>query len=316
MTNPANAEYDTTDADNAVRSGGDMRRKNVDQWGDAVDGWLDWLRAAGRSEQTIRLRRYQIGRFFNEVVDKEHNLHLSPWKVTTQILVDWTSSKDWSANTRRTYRDMFQTFYAWAKLTGRVKKNPADQLPRIRATKGRPKPTPDDILDAALEQADDRTRLIIMLAAYAGLRRAEIANMRWDWIIGDTLRVHGKGDKTRVIPVHPKLRSLLTVEHARRLDGRRGTGFPWQRNAEFFVFPGQGGGASDPAVIGRLATKALGGLGWTAHTLRHRFATRAYALGGRDLLAVQELLGHESPETTRVYTQVPEGAMTDAVAAI
>lgn len=54
--------------------------------------------------------------------------------------------------------------------------------------------------------------------------------------------------------------------------------------------------------------------GWTTHTLRHRFATVSYA-GTRDLLAVQELLGHSRPETTRGYVQLPQDALRAAVAA-
>ena len=53
---------------------------------------------------------------------------------------------------------------------------------------------------------------------------------------------------------------------------------------------------------------------WTAHPLRHRFATVAYQ-GTRDLLAVQELLGHSKPETTRNYIRLPQDALRAAVAA-
>lgn len=54
--------------------------------------------------------------------------------------------------------------------------------------------------------------------------------------------------------------------------------------------------------------------GWTAHTFRHRLATRAYA-GTRDLLAVSELLGHSRPETTQRYVLLPDDALVAAVEA-
>jgi site-specific recombinase XerD len=60
---------------------------------------------------------------------------------------------------------------------------------------------------------------------------------------------------------------------------------------------------------------ALLGPGWTAHSLRHRFATRAYA-GERDLLTVQQLLGHSSVATTQRYTQIPDDALRRAVMAV
>ena len=61
---------------------------------------------------------------------------------------------------------------------------------------------------------------------------------------------------------------------------------------------------------------ALGGpaSGWTAHTLRHRFATRAYA-GERDILTVQQLLGHSSIATTQIYTHIDDDELHRAVGA-
>ncbi len=56
------------------------------------------------------------------------------------------------------------------------------------------------------------------------------------------------------------------------------------------------------------------GDGWTAHTVRHRFGTLAYAVE-RDLRAVQELLGHQKIDTMTVYRKVPDGAMRRAAAA-
>ena len=66
-----------------------------------------------------------------------------------------------------------------------------------------------------------------------------------------------------------------------------------------------------PDQIGKALSRMLGP-GWTAHTLRHRFASRAYAVD-RDLRSVQELLGHSKPETTMRYTAIPDGALRAAV---
>lgn len=63
--------------------------------------------------------------------------------------------------------------------------------------------------------------------------------------------------------------------------------------------------------VGVLMARALPGK-LTAHTLRHAFATKVYR-NTLDLLAVQELLGHASPETTRHYVQLPEDSLRRAV---
>lgn len=68
-----------------------------------------------------------------------------------------------------------------------------------------------------------------------------------------------------------------------------------------------------PQHLGKLVAAALPGH-LTAHTLRHRFATTAYA-AERDLRAVQELLGHVSPVTTAIYTKVADESMRRAAAA-
>ena len=77
--------------------------------------------------------------------------------------------------------------------------------------------------------------------------------------------------------------------------------------------PGQTDGHLSADYVGVLMARALPD-GLTAHTLRHRFATAAYG-ATRDLLAVQELLGHSSPETTRNYVQLPADALRRAVEA-
>ena len=78
-----------------------------------------------------------------------------------------------------------------------------------------------------------------------------------------------------------------------------------------WVFPGVVGWHLSADRVGVLMSRALPP-GWTAHTLRHRFATRAYA-GSRDLLSVQALLGHSSPTTTRDYVQLPDDALRAAM---
>lgn len=62
-------------------------------------------------------------------------------------------------------------------------------------------------------------------------------------------------------------------------------------------------------------TDTLRADGYAAHTLRHRFATTAYA-ATHDLFVVAELLGHESVETTEHYVAMPDGRLREATAAV
>jgi site-specific recombinase XerD len=77
------------------------------------------------------------------------------------------------------------------------------------------------------------------------------------------------------------------------------------------VFPGQVNGHLTSGYVSKLVSDALPP-GWTAHTLRHRFASVAYS-ADRDIRAVQELLGHASVATTQIYTAIPKDALRRAV---
>jgi integrase len=287
-----------------------LLRTSARQWIDAIERWTDWMRSAGARPHTLALRRYQLGR-----LGQDH-LNRSPWRLSTADLAGWLGAQRWSIETRRSYLAAVRSFYRWAvEVARKVKRNPAAGLQTIRARRGVPRPTPDQVVAAALERASDRDRLIILLAAHAGLRRAEIAALPWDHIDDAAIRVEGKGGQIRLVPLAAQLGTELAAERARRDTGSHGTGYRYMSAGDHcWIFPGQLAGEHlTPERVGKVVSRLLGGR-WSCHTLRHRFATRAYA-GTRDLLAVQQLLGHSSPAITRRYTQTPDGALMAAVEA-
>lgn len=82
--------------------------------------------------------------------------------------------------------------------------------------------------------------------------------------------------------------------------------------ANGWLFEGNIDGHLSAAYVSKLISRALPE-GWTAHTLRHRFASMAYIGAGKDIRAVQELLGHASVATTQIYTAVEDDVMRAAV---
>ncbi|WP_281347460.1 tyrosine-type recombinase/integrase [Kocuria coralli] len=162
-----------------------------------------------------------------------------------------------------------------------------------------PRPTPIQTLLAALKRArDDRDRLMLLLASYAGLRRTEIAQVHADHIENGFLTVQGKGGQQRIVPIHPVLASLL--EMIKRRGG--------------WAFPGRFTGHCHPDFIGRRLSRLLGP-GWTGHTLRHFFASHTY-WNSRDLRSVQELLGHASIATTQIYVGADRQALINVVGSL
>lgn len=255
----------------------DPRAKPVPQlWRVPLSTWLGSLVAAGQTRQTIDSRRQQLS-------TAARALGPDPWKVTSNDLADYTMVQDWSRETRRTNYAALRGFYRWGVRQGFVIESPAEFLPSVKAADPCPRPAPELVYNTAKAYADRRTLLILRFAGEAGMRRAEICQVHrddlTDDLLGWSLMVHGKGGKLRMVPLPDDLAIAV-------------------RDAPGWLFPGDDGGHLSPRWVGKLAAQALSGR-WTLHTLRHRFATKAYA--GHDLLAVQQLLGHSSPATTQRY---------------
>jgi integrase/recombinase XerC len=114
----------------------------------------------------------------------------------------------------------------------------------------------------------------------------------------EVIRIRGKGDKDRLVPVLPVAREAVTAY-------LRLCPYPVERAAP--LFRGARGGPLNPRLIAKAMEAARLRLGLpataTPHALRHSFATHLLSAGG-DLRAIQELLGHASLSTTQAYTAV------------
>jgi integrase/recombinase XerC len=276
-------------------------------WAGLVDDYLAAEAGAGRSPATIATRR-------GHLACMARGLRCGPARVTTAGILAWFGRQAWSIETRRSHRNTAVSFFGWSHRTGHLPTDPGAGLPVMRAATPSPRPAPDSAWSAALAIADPRVRLMLRLAAEVGLRRAEIARVhRRDLTrgaAGAELLVHGKGGKLRVVPVGDDLAAAIadglsqadpiadSVCQADTLLKEISQAYPLGG----WLFPGDEGGHLSPRWVGKLMAGALPDH-WTAHTLRHRFATRAYR-GSRNLRAVQVLLGHSSIATTERYTAV------------
>lgn len=248
------------------------------------------LRAQSMLESSIRTRLAHI-----------RTLALSssttPQQISADELITWAGQRRWARETRHAYYDSLRQFFTLI----RPGDNPASNLPRIRRPVGTPRPTPEKVFSDALLRADARTRAILILAGYAGLRRSEIACVRLDDLAfnGVTweLEVHGKGAKTRIIPIAPSVAAVIRLR--------------CQSEESEWAFPSRGGTTHlTPGHISKLASRVLPPQ-WSLHTLRHRFATVAYAAES-NILAVRDLLGHANVATTQRYTRVTNESLAVA----
>ena len=152
-----------------------------------------------------------------------------------------------------------------------------------------------------------RDAAVMTLLYGCGLRISEAL----DLLPGDitpgatTLRITGKGNKTRLVPLLPIV--FEAVDKYRKL-------CPYHLTADQPLFRGARGGKLQQAIIQQTMRKMRGAFGLpetaTPHALRHSFATHLLA-GGGDLRTIQELLGHASLSTTQVYTGVDASRLLD-----
>jgi integrase/recombinase XerD len=157
-----------------------------------------------------------------------------------------------------------------------------------------------------------RDRAIALLPLYAGTRIAEITALD----VGDVrlsarkgvVHLVGKGEKSRTVPVHPKLRKALAAWLAER-PAKPGADSP----ALFTSVRGTRMTTDAIADVIAAITKAAGlDDHVTSHVLRHTFGTEL-TRSGVDIVTVAELMGHASLETTRLYTRPNAADMQRAV---
>lgn len=262
------------------------------QWREDIDRWLDSLRAAGYSDQTLRTRRYKMTQIAAGVGG-------SPLDVDGEALVSWMAAQDWKPESRKGYRNTASSFFKWLQRSGRRDDDPSRDIPSVKRPRPHPHPCPDKVILAVLGKATPLETIMLRLGAECGLRRGEIARVHsddvMDDLLGRSLVVRGKGDKQRIVPLPDDLADEIQAAHG-------------------WMFPGRWSGHVEEGYVSKHIARLLG-KPWTAHSLRHRYATRTYAQT-HDLLLVSQLLGHASVETTQVYVALPDDRMRAALDAV
>ena len=198
--------------------------------------------------------------------------------------------------------------------------NPAIGLvrgPRIKV--GAPRPVSEDqahglIAEIALDPDRDdwevaRDAAVLTLLWGCGLRISEALSLtRRDAPLADSLRITGKGGKTRIVPVLDAVREGIDAYLA---------ALPFVLAQDEALFRAKRGGPLSPRHVQAAMQILRGRLGLsdraTPHALRHSFATHLLGAGA-DLRSIQDLLGHASLSTTQRYTQVDAAGLLAAYA--
>lgn len=281
---------------------------------DALQHWLEGLQTLeGRAENTRTAYQTDVTEFLAFMT--QH--HGQPQGLGALERISVSDMRAWMAHlrsggigSRSLARKLsaVKTFYRW--LAEREGLEPTAVL-SARAPKFQkklPRPLAEDaaraMIDAVELQSQQewiaaRDAAVLTLLYGCGLRISEALSLKGaDFPLPDVLRIIGKGNKERVVPVLAVARDA--VNHYVQL-------CPYPTEADGPLFRGARGGALNPrAIQGAMAkTRMQLGLPATAtpHAMRHSFATHLLSAGG-DLRAIQELLGHASLSTTQAYTAV------------
>jgi len=237
----------------------------------------------------------------------------------------------------------WRTFTRFLSRSAYLAEDPGRGLLPPRLPVRLPRTLPEEPLGGALDllprgtAAERRDRAMLELLYSCGLRVSEAVSLdrgRLD-LEGRTVRVRGKGNKERIVPVGKRaadaIRDMLGDRKAAdRKAGDRKAGAWAAANAGARAAAGSNAGANTEPVFqnargGRLTTRSVQrmvatrlagvskGVGVTPHALRHSFATHLLDRGA-EMRAIQELLGHASLSSTQIYTRVTPARLLRAYA--
>lgn len=275
-----------------------------------IDRFVDYLRfEKGRAILTVDSYRRDLENFQNYFTRLSDGI---TWQtVDTDIIRDWMENMMDKGNSSASINrrlSALRSFYRYAMARGLVSKDPAYGVVGPKKEKTLPYFVKESQMDNLLDEAnwgvsyeDLRNRMILMVFYETGVRLSELVGLNDNSISWPekVLRVIGKRNKERVVPLGDKLlRELTDYVSVRDRCVERCS------NALFLTKDGE---RAKPAQVRFMVERNLRKFCTlkkvSPHVLRHTFAT-AMLNHGADLESVKRLLGHESLTTTEVYTHV------------
>lgn len=271
--------------------------------------FTDHLIAAGKSPHTIEAYSRDV-KLFSEWFVQTNNRELTPQKITPIDVREYRSYlltvKNYKPATVNRKLSSISAFCEWARDTDLISANPADGISQVEEMRPAPKWLDKNeqyaLLRAVQEKGKKRDIALITLMLNTGLRVSEVSKLRLDDVEisprkGSVTVRGGKGEKFRRVPLNIDTRKAIQAYLSEN---------PPERDNHLFV--SQRGGPLQPSgiyyLVNRYAYDArLEDV--TPHTLRHTFGKNLVD-AGVSLDRVAQLLGHESVDTTRIYTTPSE----------
>ena len=212
-----------------------------------------------------------------------------------------------------------RAFYKFLQEEEIIEDNPAEQLDTPKITRKLPEILSIEEIEQILSVIDlskfegHRNKAIIEVLYGCGLRVSELINLKMmDYFADESiLRIIGKGDKERYVPIGSKAKNALYyyIEYSR-------PHYPMVTQYQQYIFLNRRGKKLTREMIFIIVKDYTAKAGIQKnvhpHTFRHSFATHLVE-NGADLFAVQEMLGHSSITTTEIYTHVSMSYLRDVI---
>lgn len=294
------------------------------KWAQAVTDYKHYLRIErGLSKNSVENYNYDIRKLITYL--EENTITVSPIHIDNDIIKQFIYSISKSINARSQARLIsgLRNFFDYLIFENYRKVNPLDLIesPKI----GRKLPdtlsvTDIDLIISCIDLSyqyngvnlGERDRSIIETLYSCGLRVSELIELKLSDLFFEEgfIKVTGKGDKQRFVPIGPKTQKYIGIWIAIRNQ------IVVQQNSKDILFLNYKGSKLTRAMIFTIIKK-LGeksGLKKTVspHTFRHSFATHLLE-NGADLRAIQMMLGHESITTTEIYVHVDRSHLSEVL---
>ncbi|ACM92860.1 phage integrase [Nautilia profundicola AmH] len=244
-----------------------------------INKFLNFVKKT-KSHNTYKTYETVLNEAINFIEIENNIINITPYRLHIAELNKKTIAKKVSA---------LRSFFEFLETEGHKFKIIGDE--HIKVPKTLPKPVSMEHIKKALKSATMDEYLAIITIFSLGLRISEAAGITLSDIKGDWIEIRGKGAKTRLLPVHPKLKDFIN----KYLEIH-------PKKEYLFEKEGVPLGADKIRYLIQRAFKKHG-IHVTPHQLRHSFATYMLQNGAR-INDVSELLGHEFISTTQIYTKL------------
>lgn len=279
-----------------------------------INRFIEYIESEKRySKLTVRNYKRDVLGFAEWFNDRIGLDKFDATKVSAEDIRDWIiyrlDTADLSAASMNRELSSIKSLFSYLRRIGVVEKDITKRISSLKTPKVLPQFVPQSRMDELLESTREqmysqefkqvRNSLIISLLYGCGIRLAELLDIKLGDITNGSVKIHGKGDKDRLVPLLPELVSRVEayVECCRRC------GIELTVADKLIV--GTAGKPLSRSTVQRVVRQEMMAANVqgrkSPHILRHTFAT--HLLGkGADMREIQELMGHSSLSTTQHYT--------------